>query len=78
MITTLDKLKQLQEGVIININLSKKLKTKLLIMGLTNGTVITLNKIAPLGDPLDVIVRHYHLSIRKQEAKGIIIKAENE
>ena len=78
MITKLDKLKQLQEGVIININLSKKLKTKLLIMGLTNGTVITLNKIAPLGDPLDVIVRHYHLSIRKQEAKGIIIKAENE
>ena len=78
MITTLDKLKQLQEGVIININLSKKLKTKLLIMGLTNGTLITLNKIAPLGDPLDVIVRHYHLSIRKQEAKGIIIKAENE
>ena len=77
MITTLDKLKQLQEGVIININLSKKLKTKLLIMGLTNGTVITLNKIAPLGDPLDVIVRHYHLSIRKQEAKGIIIRLEN-
>ena len=78
MITTLDNLKQSQSGTIVNIHLNKKLKTKLLIMGLTNGTVITLNKIAPLGDPLDVIVRHYHLSIRKQEAKGIIIKAENE
>lgn len=77
MVTTLNNLKQNESGTIINIHLNKKLKTKLLIMGLTNGTVITLNKIAPLGDPLDVIVRHYHLSIRKQEAQGIIIKRES-
>ncbi|MBO4956492.1 MAG: FeoA domain-containing protein [Rickettsiales bacterium] len=73
MITTLNKLKQKESGIIVDIKADKKLKTKLLIMGLTNGTRITLNKIAPLGDPFDIIVRHYHLLIRAKEAKSIVI-----
>ncbi len=44
---------------------------KLLTMGLTPGTVITLSRVAPLGDPIEILVRDYSLSLRKVEA-GIL------
>ena len=74
IITTLDKLKISQSAVVVDIKSDINLKTRLMILGLTNGTTIILNRIAPFGDPLDIIVRHYHLLIRKEEAKKIIIK----
>ncbi len=43
-------------------------------MGLTPGTPVRLVKFAPLGDPLEVEVRGYHLSIRCAEAKAIMVK----
>jgi ferrous iron transport protein A len=43
-------------------------KHKLLAMGLTPGTVFTLSRVAPLGDPIQIQVRGYSLSLRKQEA----------
>jgi Fe2+ transport system protein FeoA len=43
-------------------------RNKLLAMGLTKGTEVKLVKIAPLGDPVEIAVRGYHLSLRKAEA----------
>lgn len=43
-------------------------RQKLLAMGLTPGTVFTLSRVAPLGDPVQIEVRGYSLSLRKQEA----------
>ncbi|HQE58666.1 MAG TPA: FeoA family protein [Spirochaetota bacterium] len=43
-------------------------RKKLLSMGLTKGTVITVSKTAPLGDPVELTVRGYKLSLRKAEA----------
>ncbi len=46
---------------------------RLLEMGLLPGTVVEVVRLAPLGDPIDLKVRGYHLSIRKHEAQLITI-----
>lgn len=51
------------------------LKRRLFDMGITPGTDIFLRKIAPLGDPIEITLRGYELSIRKAEAENIIVKS---
>lgn len=46
-------------------------KRRIMDMGITKGTEIYVRKVAPLGDPLEVNVRGYELSIRKSEAENI-------
>ena len=46
---------------------------RLLEMGLTTGTPVRVIRVAPLGDPMEVEVRGYRLSIRKKEARGIFV-----
>ena len=43
-------------------------------MGLTKGTAVTVRKVAPLGDPIEVTVRGYELSIRKADAEMVVIE----
>jgi ferrous iron transport protein A len=47
-------------------------------MGLLSGTRVTLVRTAPLGDPLEIKVRGYHLSLRKSEAEHVIVEAETD
>jgi ferrous iron transport protein A len=47
------------------------IKRRIMDMGITKGTDIFVRKVAPLGDPLEVTVRGYELSIRKEEAQNI-------
>ena len=49
------------------------LKRRIMDMGITKGTEITVRKVAPLGDPMEINVRGYELSVRKSEAENIII-----
>ena len=42
-------------------------------MGITKGTEVFVRKVAPLGDPLEVTVRGYELSLRKSEAEHILV-----
>ncbi len=49
------------------------LRQRLLDMGLTKGVNVTVRKVAPLGDPLEVSVRGYQLSLRKAEAACILL-----
>ncbi len=49
------------------------LRQRLLDMGLTKGARVTVRKVAPLGDPIEVTVRSYELSLRKAEAACIIM-----
>lgn len=51
-------------------------KRRLMDMGLTRGTEVYIRKVAPLGDPVEVTVRDYELSIRKADAEMIEIEAE--
>jgi ferrous iron transport protein A len=49
-------------------------RAKLLAMGLTKGVVLTLIRVAPLGDPVKVEVRGYSLSLRKAEADALNVE----
>lgn len=48
-------------------------KRRLMDMGLTKGTEVYIRKVAPLGDPVEVTVRSYELSLRKDDAAMILI-----
>lgn len=52
-------------------------RKKLLSMGLTKGTVVTVTKTAPLGDPVELSVRGYKLSLRKTEADVLELRRLN-
>ena len=49
------------------------LKRRIMDMGITKGTELTIRKVAPLGDPIEVNLRGYELSIRKSEAENIVL-----
>jgi len=53
-------------------------KRKLLTMGLTKGSELTLLKVAPLGDPVELEVRGYNLSLRKAEADILLLSKTGE
>lgn len=49
-------------------------RRRIMDMGITKGTEIYVRKVAPLGDPIEVTVRGYELSLRKGEAENIVIE----
>ena len=49
-------------------------KRRIMDMGLTKGTLVHVKKSAPLGDPIELTVRGYELSIRKTEAENVIVE----
>lgn len=67
--TTLDQLKPGDEGKVKALNAQGQLRTRLMDMGMITGTTVTMVRKAPLGDPLEVEIRGYSLSLRKEEAK---------
>jgi Fe2+ transport system protein A len=71
---TLRDLKPGQEGIVDSIGVSGPLKRRIMDMGVTPGIAIKVIKVAPLGDPIEVNVRGYELSLRKDEAAQIVMK----
>lgn len=49
-------------------------RRRIMDMGITKGTEIYVRKVAPLGDPIEVTVRGYDLSLRKGEAENIVVE----
>ncbi len=74
MQTTLDTLKPGDEATVIELRGEPETTGRLMEMGLVAGTPVTLLKFAPLGDPLEITARGYHLSLRRQEAAGILVE----
>lgn len=74
------KLKTLKDAKIgetvkvVKINTEGALRRRIMDMGITKGTTIFVRKVAPLGDPVEVTVRGYELSLRKGDAKTIIVE----
>jgi Fe2+ transport system protein FeoA len=67
--TTLAAFKSGDTGRVVNLSRNNPLyRQKLLSMGLTPGTQFIVKRIAPLGDPVEIAVRGYSLSLRKHEA----------
>ncbi|MCK4532752.1 DtxR family transcriptional regulator [bacterium] len=73
-ILTLNNLKIGQKAKIIKIDPGSKIKKQLLSMGVLPGVEVTVRKVAPLGDPIDIVLKGYHLSLRKEEAVGIEVE----
>ena len=65
-----------ESAVIKKIGVRGALKQRLVDMGITKGTSVKVIKIAPLGDPIEIELRGYNLSIRKDDAKNIEIEVE--
>ena len=53
------------------------LHKKLLDMGIIKGTEIEVIRVAPLGDPIEIKIKGYYLSLRKQEASQIVVEISN-
>ena len=60
-----------QKGRVTGFDLPAVPRQRLLEMGVTMGTTFEVIRFAPLGDPIDIKVRGYHLSLRKHEAAGV-------
>ena len=71
---SLRDLKVGESGVITKNGTSGALKQRFMDMGITKGVKVEVIKIAPLGDPIEVEIRGYNLSIRKDDAEKITIQ----
>lgn len=72
--STLKSLSPGQRGVVVKIGGVGALKRRLVDMGITPGVTIMVRKVAPLGDPIEINLRGYELTIRKTEAESILIQ----
>lgn len=59
---------------VVKLNGKGAVKRRIMDMGITKGVDVTLRKVAPLGDPIDITVRGYQLSIRKEDAETIEVE----
>ena len=73
---TLKGLKPGSTARVIKINGQGAVKRRIMEMGITKGVEIFVRKAAPLGDPIEITVRGYELSLRKADAEIIEIEAE--
>ncbi len=72
---TLDDLKIGQRALIVEVGGDDGIAIRLMEMGLTDGEEITLIGFAPLGDPIEFLIRGYRLSLRKAEARRVEVTA---
>lgn len=68
---TLDKLEPGKKGYIVSVGGEGALRRRLLDLGLTPKTIVLVRKVAPLGDPIEIFLRGYELTLRKEEAGRI-------
>lgn len=74
MARTLKDLKPGESAIISMINGRGPTKRRLMDMGVIRGTNIMVEKIAPLGDPIEVKIKGYHLTFRKEDAENIVVE----
>lgn len=73
---TLDELSIGKKAVIKSVGGEGALRLRLLDMGLIPRTVVKMQKVAPMGDPIEIQVRGYELTIRKSDARNISVEEE--
>lgn len=77
MLKTLDQFQIGETGVVKSVGGEGKIKRRLFDMGITNGAEIFLRKRAPLGDPIEVTIRGYELTLRKTEASCVSMEVKD-
>ena len=79
-----DNLKPLSElspgskGIIRKMKTKGAIRRRLMDMGFVTGTTVEVEKMAPLGDPVDILVKGCHVSIRKEEAQNVWVEVTDE
>ena len=76
MLKNLDEFKIGETGIIKKVEGEGRIRRRLFDMGVTPGASVYLRKKAPLGDPLEVTIRGYELTLRKSEAKLVVLETE--
>lgn len=71
---TLDTVSPGKKARVVSINGDGSIKKRVTEMGVTRGSVLEVERVAPLGDPMDIKVRGYRLSLRKEEASHIVVE----
>ena len=72
--STLDSLVPGEAGIIVSVGGSGALRHRLLDMGLTPRTAVRVERIAPMGDPMELYLRGYRLTLRKEDASKIEVE----
>ena len=76
MLKRLDEIKVGETGLIVKVEGEGRIRRRLFDMGVTPGAEVYLRKKAPLGDPIEITIRGYELSLRKVEASSIILEVK--
>ncbi len=71
---TLKQIKIGKSAKVVKVHGEGALKRRIMDMGITKGVEISVRKVAPLGDPLEITVRGYELSLRKEDAEMIEVE----
>ena len=72
----LDEFKVGETGLIVKVEGEGRLRRRLFDMGVTPGAKVYLRKKAPLGDPIEIYIRGYELTLRKSEAQLVLLEME--
>ncbi len=73
-VTSLSELAPGDKGVVLSVNCRGKLRKRLMDMGLVRGVSFEVERVAPLGDPMELKLKGFHLSLRREEAEEIIVE----
>ena len=71
---SLDRLRDGEAGVVERLELEGSTKRRLIEMGITPGTRVRVLKRAPLGDPIEIFLRRYSLTLRAEDARRIFVR----
>jgi ferrous iron transport protein A len=72
---TLNDVKPGKTCRVVRLNDTGQTRRRIMDMGITRGAEITVKKVAPLNDPIEMLVRGYHLSLRRSDCRGIEVEA---
>ena len=78
MLKRLDEFKIGETGLIKKVEGEGRLRRRLFDMGVTPGATVYLRKKAPLGDPLEITIRGYELTLRKSEAVLVVLEVKED
>ncbi len=74
MVRLLSELKNGERGKVVKVNGEGAIRRRLFDMGITPGALVQMRKKAPLGDPIEITVRGYELTLRKVEAACVEVE----
>ena len=65
------------EALVFKVMAQGRIRQRLLEMGFIRGARLKVEKLAPLGDPMELVIKGYHLSLRREESECILVAEED-